>query len=122
VYVLTARAVERHRAAFRSVALVVVLATAQVVSERVFWPIPAQGAAITSISNNRSFTEWVFDAVNRLVVIDTYYSNLWSYWGSRPWHYVLLAYDLAFVVFIGAWIRSIERRRDRQSPFATSRT
>ena len=113
VYVLTARAIEHHRAALRSVALVLALAAAQVVSARALWPIPAQGVAVASISHSRSITAWVFDAVNRLVVIDTYYSNLWSYWGSRPWHYVLLAYDIGFVIVIGAWIRLIERPSGR---------
>ena len=113
VYVLTARAIEHHKTALRSATLVLALTAAQVVSARVFWPVPAQGVTVTSISNSRSITEWVADAANRLAVFDTYYSNLWSYWGSRSWHYVLLAYDIGFVVLIGAWIRFIERRADQ---------
>ena len=112
VYVLTARAIEHHKTALRSVTLVLALVAAQVVSARVFWPVPAQGVAVTSISNSRSILEWVFDAVNRLAVFDTYYSNLWSYWGSRAWHYVLLVYDIGFVVLVGAWVRSLDRRLD----------
>jgi UDP-N-acetylmuramyl pentapeptide phosphotransferase/UDP-N-acetylglucosamine-1-phosphate transferase len=119
VYVLAARAITRHRAALRSIPLLVTLTAAQIVSTRLLWPVPTQGPSVAPISSARSIGEWTFDSVNRLVVIDTYYQNLWSFSGSRRWHLALLAYDIGFVALIVAWIRSSEHSDSLIAPPAS---
>ena len=106
VYLLVGRAIERHWTALRSVPLVAVLVGAQVVSERILWPIPSTYYIVKAFTDFDSRLAQLYDAVNRLIVIDTHYANLWSYFGSRPWHALLLAYDISFVVVVALWIRA----------------
>ena len=37
--------------------------------------------------------------------MDSEYGNLWSYWGSRPWHLLLVIYDALLVIALVWWIR-----------------
>lgn len=109
VYVLAGHAIGRYKHALRSVLLVTVLAVAQIVSARLLWPIPVQGTDVAPLSGTGSIRDWVFDLLNRLIVVDTHYGNLWSFWGSRRLHLVLFAYDVAFVLLIVTWMRVLER-------------
>ena len=45
--------------------------------------------------------------------MDDCYSNLWSFFGSRPWHALLLAYDVIFVAGIVVWMRRWESAMPR---------
>ena len=51
--------------------------------------------------------------LNRVVVMDDCYSNLWSFFGSRPWRALLLAYDVIFVAGIVVWMRRWESAMPR---------
>jgi len=102
--------VDRHRAALRNKPLLVTLAVAQIVSSRVLWPIPTQGVDAVPLSSMTSIPTSMYEVLNRVVVIDTHYNNLWAFWGSRRLFLGLLAYDIAFVALIVAWIRWVERR------------
>jgi hypothetical protein len=104
VYTLAARAIERHRAVLAGGALAAVLIASQLVSARVFWPIPDVLTSPTALRDVPSFGARVYAALNRIVVMDDYYWNLWSFFGSRPWHAVLLAYDLVFVAGVVWWM------------------
>jgi hypothetical protein len=105
VFVLAARAIERRRHLFTSAALAATLVLSQIVSARLLWPIPSVLTSETALRDVPSVGGRVYAALNRVVVIDDYYWNLWSFFGSRPWHALLLAYDVAFVIAIVAWTR-----------------
>jgi hypothetical protein len=105
IYALAGQALERHAAILKNAPLVIVLVIAQAVSARIFWPIPSPKYDPQPFAELPSLPAKVYDALNRLIVMDTYNLNMWSYFGSRPWHAVLLAYDVLFVVAIVAWLR-----------------
>jgi hypothetical protein len=113
VSVLAARAVERHWTVLKSWPLLVVLVLAQVISERILWPIPDVLTSPTALHDVHSLGPRVYAALNRMIVMDDYYWNLWSNFGSRPWHALLLAYDVTFVAAIVVWMR---RRAIRMEP------
>jgi hypothetical protein len=110
VYVLAARAAEQHRAVLTNVALLTVLGLSQAISERVFWPIPDVLTSPTALRDIASIGGRLYSALNRALVIDDYYWNLWSFFGSRPWHALLLAYDVAFVAAIVGWTVRVSTR------------
>jgi len=104
-YVLIAHAMARHKDALLHSAWVFVsLVLAQAISERIFWPIPDPGSGVPA------FGEWpwvwprVYSVIDRLVVIDDYFWNLWSYFGSRPFHFLMLCIDAAFASFLCWWL------------------
>ena len=105
VFALAARAMERHRYVLTNASLAATLVLSQIVSARLLWPIPDVLTSETALRDVPSLGGRVYAALNRVVVIDDYYWNLWSYFGSRPWHALLLAYDVIFVIAIVAWTR-----------------
>jgi hypothetical protein len=107
VYVPLAFAMARHKEALlRNAWLFTALVLAQAVSERVFWSIPDPGLGVPV------FGEWpwvwprVYSIINRLVVIDDFFWNLWSYFGSRPFHALMLCIDGAFAAMLCWWLHS----------------
>jgi hypothetical protein len=105
VYVLAGRSLERNWPAIASAPILVVLAVAQVVSERLLWPVPAVLLNATPFNDIPSVFRRAYEALNRMIVVDTYYWNLWSFFGSRGWHAVLLAFDIVFVAAMALWVR-----------------
>jgi hypothetical protein len=99
VYALAGRAIDHCRRVWTKPALALVLGAAQLVSSRLLWPVPSNGYVVTEFAGEAGRGQ-VLDLINRLVVIDTHYGNLWSYWGSRTWHAIVLAYDLVFVAIV----------------------
>lgn len=84
----------------RAPALVALLVVVQSASARVLWPIPvgvddARRTADLDVSWHSLMV--VFDKV---LVVDNYYANLWTYFGSRPVQAVILVFDVCFVVAI----------------------
>jgi hypothetical protein len=110
VYVLIGRAIVRHRAVLASVGLATVLLAGQVVSERIFWGIPNPTIEPTSLSAVPTLPGKIVSAINRLIVMDDFYWNLWSNFGSRPFHLALLAVYAAFSALIIVWLRSRSAR------------
>ncbi|MGH9384849.1 MAG: hypothetical protein ACRD2N_11240 [Vicinamibacterales bacterium] len=111
VYAAAGRSIERFATALGHVPLVVVLTVAQAVSARIFWPVPSMSYNVEPYAWSGGGVERIYEAFNRLVVIHTHYTYLWSYFGSRAWHAALLVYDAAFVGAIVVWIWMRDRRR-----------
>ncbi len=105
VYVLAARAIEHHWTVLTGGALAAILVLSQAVSARLFWPIPDVLTSPTALRDVPSLAARLYAALNRVVVMDDYYWNLWSFFGSRPWHAALLVYDILFVLLIVQWMR-----------------
>jgi len=116
VYLLIARAIGRHKdALLRNAWVFVLLVGAQAVSERVFWSIPDPSSGVPAFTEAPWFLPRVWSALDRLVVIDDYFWNLWAYFGSRPFHLVQLCLDLAFAAFLVWWLRTHSATRGATS-------
>jgi hypothetical protein len=79
-----------------------------VVSSRLLWPIPTgidDARRTASLDMSWSSLTAILD---KLFVIENYYSNLWSFYGSRPVHIVQLVFDLCLVAALAVYLR---RRR-----------
>ncbi len=107
VYAAAGIAIERFRWSAGWI-VITILAITQAISARIFWPVP-------SVAYNVGPYAWTgrwqdaYEAFNRLVVIHTHYTYLWSSFGSRAWHTGLLAFDAAFVASIVWWMRKRSR-------------
>lgn len=106
VYVLIGRAIIRHRRALSSTGLIAALAVAQLVSARVFWGIPDPTETVTALSDVPGLPSKIESMLNRLFVVDSFHWNLWSNFGSRPFHLLLLALYAAFSALVIVWMRS----------------
>ena len=95
VYLLIAQSLERHLPVVSTPVIAGVLVAAQLVSQRVPWPVPDPGSAVTPLSDAAGFADRLFAIANRVFVIDDFHWNLWSNFGSRPFHLVQLAFYLA---------------------------
>jgi hypothetical protein len=103
VYAAAGVAIERFRWSAGWV-VIAILAVTQAISARIFWPIPSVAYNVGPYVWTGKWQE-AYEAFNRLVVIHTHYTYLWSSFGSRAWHTALLAFDLAFVALVVWWIR-----------------
>jgi len=110
VYVLAGRAIEQFREVLLRWPLVIVLAVVQLASERLLWPVPPLDYTIRPFSTIDSRWLQLREALNRMIVIDTHYGNLWSFFGSRAWHAVILAFDIVFVTAVVVLVRSFDRQ------------
>ena len=114
VYLLLARAIERHREILRSIPLVAAFATVQAVSARLFWGIPdPHGETVMALAVNAGWRDRIYGFLNRLLVIDSFHFNLWSSFGSRPFRVLRIA--LYFAVG-GGLIWAMHRRARALSP------
>lgn len=94
VAVLVAQSLERHRRLVQGAAVATTLAAGQLLSERVLWPVPDPGSAVRALGETQ-WSDRLYAIANRVFVIDDFHWNLWSYFGSRPFHLVQLAFYLA---------------------------
>lgn len=104
--VLVGVAIEEQRGALRRAPLLVgLLVVVHIASSRMLWPIP--GADIDTVPLADLGVSWqgAYQLLNRLLVIENYYSNLWSYFGNRWVQAAILAFDVAFVLVVAAVIR-----------------
>src|SRR5947208_16694825 len=108
LYVLVAAAIERNTAVLSRAALAATLACAQAISERIFWPVPDPGSAVASWHELPTLAAKTYSVLNRLFVVDDFHWNLWSNFGSRPFHLLLLGLYVAFSAAVVAWMRSRE--------------
>lgn len=95
VYLLIAQSIERHYAVVSSAAVAGILIAAQLVAQRVLWAVPDPGTAVTPLSDVRGTLATLYAIANRVFVIDDFHWNLWSNFGSRPFHLVQLGFYLA---------------------------
>jgi hypothetical protein len=105
VYLLVARSIERHRALLTGPAVALVVVVGQLVSERVLWPVPDPGRAVTPLAEVAGLPARIYAVANRVFVIDDFHWNLWSTFGSRPFHLAQLAFYLALSAVIIAMMR-----------------
>jgi hypothetical protein len=80
------------------------LVIAQIVSARLLWSIPSPSLAVASMSEMPTLGAKIYSTLDRLFVIDDFHWNLWSNFGSRPFHALLLALYLAFSAAMIGWI------------------
>jgi len=117
MFLLIAMALERHeRALLRSAWVFVGLLGAQALAEHIFFPIPDYSLAVTDWSYTVTFGERAWGALNRLFVIDDFAWNLFSYFGSRPFHALLLAIYVAFSSLLMLYLWRIERAHPELRP------
>jgi hypothetical protein len=107
VYVLIAQSLERHWLLLSGTAASVLLLIGQLLSERVLWGIPSPENAVASLSEITEPLPRFYAVLNRVFVIDDFHWNLWSHFGSRPFHLVQLAFYLA----LSAAVVMLMRRR-----------
>lgn len=112
VYLLIAQSIERHRALVSAPVVAGLLLVGQVLSQRVLWPVPDPGAAVTPLSDSVGLASRLYAIANRVFVIDDFHWNLWSNFGSRPFHLVQLACYLALSAAI-VWL--LQRRAATQA-------
>jgi hypothetical protein len=116
VLVLLGHALELHRGLWhRNPALVVFLVASVLVSSRIFWPIPWQAEIHTSFQDLSLNWTSLMALLDKVFVIENYYANLWSHFGSRPIHTAILVAD----IFLTAIVVTLLRRsaRARSAPF-----
>ena len=115
VYLLLARAIERHAGILRSATLLVALVVSQSVAARVFWGIPdPQTDSAAGLALSAGWGDRLYGIVNRLFVIDAFHFNLWSSFGSRPFR--LLRVGLYLVVTAGLTWAMYRRAGNREIP------
>ena len=95
VYLLIAQSIERHYAVVSSAAVAGILIAGQLVAQRVLWAVPDPGTAVTPLSGVSGTLATLYAIANRVFVIDDFHWNLWSNFGSRPFHLVQLGFYLA---------------------------
>jgi hypothetical protein len=88
----------------------VLLVGAQALGEHVFFAIPDYSVAVNDWSTLTTFGEKAWGILNRLVIVDDFSWNLWSYFGSRPFHALLLCIHVAFSAFLITYLWWAERR------------
>ncbi len=110
LYLLIALAVQRHaRALMRSAWVFAALVAAQALSEHVFFGIPDPSLPVGDWATLTTFGEKAWGLVNRLVIVDDFSWNLWSYFGSRPFHMLLLGIHCVFAAFLMTYLWWAER-------------
>lgn len=109
VYLLIAQSLERHRALVSAPLIAGLLIVSQTLSQRVFWPVPDPGTAVAPLADAVSFPAQLYAIANRVFVIDDFHWNLWSNFGSRPFHLV----QLAFYVAVSAALIVLLQRESR---------
>ena len=91
------------------------LVVVQLASARLFWSIPV------GVDDPRTFASLRLDwpsavaLLDKALVIENYYANLWSFFGSRALHAWILVADLIFIAFV-VWRLGTARARLARSP------
>ena len=80
----------------------------QALAEHVLFGIPDPSLPVNDWGTLTTFGEKAWGVIDRLVVIDDYSWNLWSYFGSQPFHAVLLGLYLLFSISLVFRLRAYE--------------
>ncbi len=108
-YLCVALALQHHCAALlRNAWVFTALVAAQALAEHVFFGIPDPSLAVGDFTVLTTRGEKIWGVVNRLVVVDDFSWNLWSYFGSRPFHALLLGIYAVFSAMLVAYLRWAE--------------
>jgi hypothetical protein len=118
MYLLVAMALQRHAGALlRSAWVFVALVGAQALGSHIFFAYPNPNTAVGDWTTLTTAGEKIWGVLNRLFVIDDFYWNLWSYFGSRPVHALLLGiyvvFSLALILYLGHTERAHPELRPR---------
>jgi hypothetical protein len=117
MYLLIAVALERHAdALLRSAWVFVALVGAQALGSHIFFAYPDPNTAVGDWAELRTVGERIWGVTNRLLVVDDFYWNLWSYFGSKPFHALLLAIYLVFSLGLILYLRHTERSHPELRP------
>ena len=104
IYVLIGRALEASWPVLRRHPMATTaLAAVQLLSARVFWPVPVGYDDPQPLPAGLS-VDTLRELADRFFVMHHNYANLWSYFGSRSLHRVNLALDVMLVVAVIAWL------------------
>ena len=117
VYLLIAQSLERHRALVSAPLVAGLLIVSQALSQRVFWPVPDPGTAVAPLADAVSMSAQLYAIANRVFVIDDFHWNLWSNFGSRPFHLVQLAHYVAVSAAIVVLMQRRSRGRAEARPY-----
>ena len=88
--------------------LVSALVVVQVASSRALWPVPVGIDHVQRFGEFGANWQSLASIADKFLVVDNYYSNLWSFFGSRAVHAVTLFLDLTMTAVFAL---SIERAR-----------
>lgn len=120
MYLLIGRSIERHRQILVAPAIAVVVVAGQLLAQRVFWAVPDPGSAVTSLGDVVGMPARIYAIANRVFVIDDFHWNLWSNFGSRPFHLVQLAFYLAVSGAIVVMMQRHGAGRAKARPYKSS--
>jgi hypothetical protein len=84
--------------------LIAVLTVVEIASSRVLWAIPVGVDRAKTFASLEPSWAALPAIADKFLVIHNYYSNLWSFFGSRPVHAATLAFDVALAVGVTLWI------------------
>ncbi len=104
VYLLIARSIDRQYRVVSSAGVMVVLVVGQLLAQRVLWAVPDPGTSVAPLSGMDGLAR-LYAIANRVFVIDDFHWNLWSNFGSRPFHLVQLAFYLTLSAVVIALMR-----------------
>jgi hypothetical protein len=105
MYVLVGRAILARRSVLaRMPLLIAVLTVVEIASSRVLWAIPVGVDRAKTFASLEPSWAALPAIADKFLVIHNYYSNLWSFFGSRPVHAATLAFDVALAVGVTLWI------------------
>jgi hypothetical protein len=114
VLVLLGAAIDENAHVFaRNRALTAILCGIALVSARIFWSIPAGVDDATPTAALDVSPASLFVILDKTIVINNYYSNLWSFFGSRAVHAAQLAFDLILTAGMVAMIRRLRAHSSR---------
>lgn len=116
IYAVLACAIDAHRRALHSTYLAALIVVTQVLSARLFWSIPSPSLGVPEFSQTPR-NAWSYGIVNRLLVVDDFHWNLYSNFGSRQFHALLLAIYVALAAVICGWMALRERKVVRAQGF-----
>ena len=117
MYVLAGQAIAARRFVLaRMPLLLALLIVVEIASSRVLWAIPVGIDRATRFASLEPSWSALLAIADKFLVIHNYYSNLWSFYGSRPVHAATLAFDLALTVGVIVWINRAWQRHMSASP------
>ena len=95
VYALIGHSLQAHPRLRSARALVIVLAAAQVISSRLLWGIPSPEATAADVASAAGLPATLYAVADRLLSLDAFYFNLWSFFADPRVRVVQLLVYLA---------------------------
>ncbi len=113
VLVLLGISLDEHLRTLRRRPLVALMLLAGIlISARIFWPIPGGEETHIAMTNLAFNGASLVALLDKVLVMQNYYANLWTYYGSGPIHAVLLAVEVSMTAAFVVYLKSGARRLD----------